>query len=313
MTHLHHLIIIQKNYTMKYFTLLATFLMVGMSATAQQFYYEDFENGMPADYHLVNVDGLTPDDPDLVGMADTAWTVRFISAQGWTNGNSAFSVSWYQNDAGPSDDWMITPAIQVGVNAILSWNAMAITSSGNFRDRYQVFIGTDTTLASFAALAPVFDTGDTGEVDIPMMRIYDLATNGYENQTIHIAFRNFTQPYNPSLPQGPGNGGNELAIDNIDVSNTISTQSRTLNINEVKVFPNPVSEVLTLNLELTESDNLTAYIIGVDGKVMLSQQLGQIVTGEFQTTFDVSNLVAGNYFLQIEGQLTKVVKQITIK
>jgi hypothetical protein len=176
----------------------------GFTTLEAQLFFDDFEDNNLEGYTLYNLDGLTPDDPDLDTMADSAWTVRFISSQGWETGYSAFSVSWYVGDEGPSDDWLITPAIEIGEGAILEWDAMAITSSGDFRDRYEVFISNSPELDDLGLLAPEFTMGDTGEVDFPIHRVLDLGALGFANETIYVAFRNNTQPFNPDDPIGPG-------------------------------------------------------------------------------------------------------------
>ncbi len=285
-----------------------------LSAQAQGTYLENFENGMPADYHLVNLDGLTPDDPDLATLADSAWTTRFISSQGWTNGNAAFSVSWYQNDAGPSNDWMVTPAISIGANAVLTWDAMAITSSGDFRDRYQVFIGTDTAISSFSALAPVYDTGDTGEVVIPVARMIDLAANGYQNQTIHIAFRNFTQPYNSSEPVGPGNGGNELAIDNIQVTDVVGVEEAlSRNFTSLDIFPQPANDAVRVRLALEKPEDLMVHIYNLHGQVVAKEVLGRFAQGEQETHLDISQLAPGSYLMHFFGDNSRGTQRLVIQ
>ena len=192
---------------MKYIYFMLCVFVSGI-ASAQILYSEDFESGFPTDIVLANLDGLTPDDPDLVTMADSAWTVRFISTQSFGNGvgsNGAFSVSWYQGDEGPSNDWMILPAVTLGSDPYLSWTAMAITSSGDFRDQYQVFVATGgQTIDDFITAAPVFDTGSMGEEIEETAHVIPLGD--YANETVYIAFRNFTQPYDSSQPTGPGNG-----------------------------------------------------------------------------------------------------------
>ncbi|MFN3951444.1 MAG: T9SS type A sorting domain-containing protein [Thermaurantimonas sp.] len=287
-----------------YFFVTMTF---GLAAVGQQVYFENFENGMPSNYILRNLDGLTPDDPGLATMKDSAWTVRLITSQGWPHNLSAFSVSWYVNDQGPSDDWMILPAITIGPNAILKWAAMAITSSGIYRDRYQIFISEDTSIASFAANPPVFDTSDSGEVAAPVNRQIDLASKGWANKTIHIAFRNWTKPYNPPVSQG----GNELAIDNIEVINSSTGLSEISNLKGLSVFPNPVADFAKIQFSIERADDLKVYILDLGGKVVKQYTLGSIQPGTNEAVLDVSDLKAGVYFLSIEGRATAASLKIT--
>jgi hypothetical protein len=290
-----------------------TFLLFTYSAINAQVYFEDFENGMPEDYHLVNIDGLTPDDPDLSTMTDSAWTVKPISAQGWENGYSAFSVSWYEGDAGPSNDWMVTSAIEIGDASVLSWDAMAITSSGIYRDRYQVFIGNDTSIASFELLAPIFDTQDTGEVVTPITRSYDLAANGYADEVIYVAFRNWTNPYDPNLPDAPGNGGNELVIDNITVTGTTSiNEYESSNLASLKLYPNPANEYVSLSFDMNSGDDLTIYIYNELGKLVKQQALPNTFVGANKIMLSVADLSGGSYLVHVLGENTKAIERLQI-
>lgn len=279
-------------------------LLCSAQLHAQVYFFDDFESQTLDGYTLYNLDGLTPDDPDLDTMADSAWTVRFISSQGWEYGNSAFSVSWYLNDEGPSDDWLVTPAIEIGDEATLSWAAMAITSSGDFRDRYQVFIATESTLEAFSSTAPVFDTGPEGEETTPQERSLNLTELGFANETIYIAFRNWTQPFDPGEPGGNGNGGNELCVDNIRVeAEPSSVQEATGNFGGAKLFPNPAAHgQVQIEFGLESPDRLTMLITDLSGKVVYRSELGQLPAGEHRLTEHFSNLTSGKYVVQLAGE-----------
>lgn len=290
-----------------------TFFLFTVSVINAQVYFEDFENGMPEDYHLVNIDGLTPDDPDLASMSDSAWTVKAISAQGWENGHSAFSVSWYEGDQGPSNDWMVTSAIEIGDASVLSWDAMAITSSGIYRDRYQVFIGSDTSIASFELLAPIFDTQDTGEVVVPITRSYDLAANGYADEVIYVAFRNWTLPYDPDGPTGPGNGGNELVIDNITITGTTSiNEYASNNLSFLNIYPNPANDYVNLSFAMNTVDDLTIFIYNELGMLVKQEHLLNSSAGRNDLTLSIADLSGGSYIVHVLGKHTKAVERLTI-
>ncbi len=284
--------------------------ILAVSTMEAQLFFDDFEDNSLEGYTLYNLDELTPDDPDLSTMADSAWTIRFISSQGWEFGNSAFSVSWYENDEGPSDDWLITPAIQIGEGAILEWDAMAITSSGDFRDRYQVFISSSPELEDLGLLAPEFTMGDTGEVDAPVHRMLDLGALGYANETIYVAFRNNTQGYDPEQPIGPGNGGNELAIDNIEV-NDESTLSVSDNspVDFIKVQPNPVAKGIQINLtfSLKNSEMVQIEVMDITGKIQKIISPQQLSSGISMIQIDRSGLSQGLYMIRLRTEMNSAV------
>lgn len=276
-------------FTLLFFALLTKFSL------AQIIYQEDFSSGlMPPAYTLVNLDGLPPDDPDLINMADSAWTVKFITAQGFTGGYGAFSVSWYQGDQGPSNDWMILPAIELGSDPYLSWTAMAITSSGLYRDQYQVFVSAGGgTVEDYIFLAPIFDTGSLGELDEPTDRSVSLSA--YANQTVYIAFRNATQPYDPNGGDGPGNGGNELVVDDITVS------QGPLNVQEgeqelaIGIYPNP-AQGNELNIQLNNSETAIIEVISTNGQIVARENS---IKGSNVHTLSIENFANGTYTVRV--------------
>lgn len=289
------------------FTHMKTFFTLVLAAfaastSAQIVFEEYFNDGFPESIALFNLDELTPDDPDLATMADSAWTVRFISSQGFGAGagsHAAFSVSWYEGDQGPSDDWMVLPGIALGADPYLQWSAMAITSSGNFRDRYQVFVSTaGQAIENFFLEAPLFDTGELGEQTTETFRSLNLAA--FANQTVYIAFRNFTQPYNPDLPTGPGNGGNELAIDNIVISE--GPVSVTENVGEdiqLKLWPQPASDALNVRCE-RPADRVTWSLTDLSGRVVASETaMRSWVAGE-TVCIPLDRLPAGFYVFRFQ-------------
>jgi len=287
----------------KIYTLLAAALM-GLSANAQNtVFFDDFESNSLEGYTLYNLDGLVPDDPDLETMTDSAWTVKLISAQGWTYGRSAFSVSWYVNDDGPSNDWLVTPAIEIANNAVLEWDAMAITSSGDFRDRYMVYISTSPDLEDIANDAvEIFDTGAIGEEVEPTNRSVDLSALGFENQTIYVCFRNNTQPFG-SNPGGEGNGGNELVIDNITVTDDSPLSANNINLFKgATLLPNPTTgTTMQVNFAIEKSLETQLEIIDITGKILELKNLGVLAAGSHTISIDRGSLTKGIYLVRLRS------------
>lgn len=294
--------------------LLLCLALSASSVLAQVLYFEDFESGWPEGYTLVNVDGLTPDDPDLIGLADSAWSIRYISQGAW-NSNGAFSVSWYENDEGPSDDWMILPAIELGGNSQISWTGMAITSSGNFRDRYQVAISTaGTELDDFFENPLLFDTGAIGEEVTPQNRSLNLAAAGYANQVVYIAFRNFTAGYNPDLPVGNGNGGNELMIDNIQIEELpVSTRENSGSALELAVSPNPASQRAQLQFFLPTATEVQVLVYDLQGRLMQNLQAGYLAQGAQSYELNTGSLPAGLYLVQVQAAQLQSTLKLQVK
>lgn len=170
---------------------------------------EDFEgiNLIPSDWELVNVDGNTPDNPNYGTMADSAWIVVYSST---FEGNVALGNSFYNPEAG-ADDWMILPAVTLGDNSVLTWNAMSLTTSGNYPDSYQIYVSTSTQdIDGCMENGVVFRVNDeqVGEdVGGEGIAYHQVNLSQFAGQSVYVAFRLMT----------PFPGGDRLAIDNITI------------------------------------------------------------------------------------------------
>ena len=137
----------------------------------------------PSGWVLANVDGFTP--AGAVSYVNEAWERRedfnFSVAD-----SAAFSTSWYV-PMGQADDWMITPAINIGSASTLKWNAVAYDPS--YPDGYEVRISTTTQDVAGCLANPVLFS-ISSENSTWTERTVDLALAGYANQTVYIAFRN---------------------------------------------------------------------------------------------------------------------------
>jgi len=192
-------------------------LAMSMNLSAQTF-SEDFANGIPQDWTIVDNDGLTP-NPTIV--------TNYGNILGWLGSNGmALSTSWYA-PAGISDDWMITPAITLPAgDHVLSWESYS--PDANYRDGYEVLLSTtDTELASFTTT--LFSTD--GEETTLTSR--SAVISGFGGQTVYIAFRNNS------------NDKFLLYVDNVVVDNGVSNNIvvNKLNYDELVTSPNPTISV----------------------------------------------------------------------
>lgn len=145
--------------------------------------HEDFNSGIPQTWTLINNDG---NDAYYTDFDNAAWVAL---ADFEEEGDSeACSTSWYVS-YGCSDDWLISPAIQLGPTSTLTWDASAYDPY--FPDGYEVRISTTgTSMSSFLANDALFSTG--AEETLWTTRSVNLAAAGFDNQTVYIAFRNDT-------------------------------------------------------------------------------------------------------------------------
>lgn len=252
--------------------------LISANAMAQtQIYGEDFQNGLPASYTIVDNDGFTP-DASVANFAN-AW----ISLVDPTNPSDSIvgSTSFF-NPVGQADRWLITPPIVLGAYGnSMFWDAKSHDPS--FPDGYMVLASrTDVTLASFT------DTiyWITSESADWTYREANLSEIGLDNETIHIAFVNRT------------NNGFKLYLDSISVFKEDPAGLNNIEPFLVGIHPNPTNGKVTIKGEF---DLARIY-----------STAGQLIIETSNDLIDLSNYDSGVYLISVQNgdriYRTKIVK-----
>jgi hypothetical protein len=99
-------------------------------------------------------------------------------------------------------------------------------------------------------------------------------------------------------------GDNVMAmIGNLGVIATgfpVSANDPTLGQTEVKVFPNPASDLVTVEVVAERAGSATIQLLSIDGRVLHTELLG-LVAGGGRTTIGTQQLPAGMYIVQVTG------------
>lgn len=236
----------------------------------------DFQSGIPASYSIVDNDGLTPDSQ--VSEYTSAW----ISVQDPENALDTVATSTsYFSPIGTANRWLITPSVALGAYGnFIEWNGKSQDAS--YPDNYLVLLSTtDTQVSSFTdTLIHVWPENAEWT-----NRQIDLSLNGYNDQTVYIAFVNVTE------------NGFKLYIDDIHIWKEdpvgISEIAHEIRAN---VYPNPTSGLITV-----ESDEQIERIV-------LMSSNGVTLAKTTEKTIDLASFPSGVYFLNIltgQGVITK--------
>lgn len=149
-----------------------------LPCAGSEIFSEDFENGFPVGWTIIDGDNL---DPDAQTGLVKGWQIRqdYLDTT-----DMAMVTSSFYDPVGQSDDWLITPQIALGNNSCLSWEARS--QDQFFRENYEIRISTTTpdTSAFLADSALVEVVGEIGTNNIRTVNL-----SAYANQTVYIAFR----------------------------------------------------------------------------------------------------------------------------
>lgn len=158
------------------------FFLCSFIARSQYILNEDFQQGIPGTWTLINNDSRTPDS--LTAFVTSAWVAVADSSD--TTDIIAVSTSKY-SPPGAADDWLVTSILSLGGSSIVTWHARAFSATA--ADGYEVRVSTSTpTIAGFSAHAPLFSV--SAENTAWTKHSIDLAALGYSNQPVYLAFRN---------------------------------------------------------------------------------------------------------------------------
>ncbi len=144
---------------------------------------------LPGDWTAYDVDGQA-----LHPAIDTIYEAGWAPITDFKDGRNGAvaSSSWYTNDSTPSDDWLVSPPLQVGSNTCLSW--VAYSQDRFFAESYEVWVtagqATPDSMGFLSEPEPVLTVGAEGF--FLSYRSVNLATvlgGIYANQTVQVAFR----------------------------------------------------------------------------------------------------------------------------
>jgi hypothetical protein len=82
--------------------------------------------------------------------------------------------------------------------------------------------------------------------------------------------------------------------------------------NYFSVYPNPATDILTVDFEATNNEDYAVSILDLQGRVISSQNLTAL-NGAQKVTFDVNNLAKGSYVVTVSSNGMTSTKNVVIK
>lgn len=237
--------------------------------------FENFNDGFPAGWQLIDNDGLTPYDDAAVNFITEAWVLHEDYDSLGINDNILVSTSWFIED-GNADDYLILPSINLGsFGNYISFDVKS--KDQTYPDGFEIlFTTTDLSPWTFTHNEIIFHDEDAPSYWTNMK--ISLDSVGITNQNVIIAFRHF------------GNNKYILELDNIKI---VTNDPLSINdsFNErISIFPNPSNGIFSIK-GLAE---MTDYCI---------TDLNGIIVAKGKTTNSLKlDLPQGMYFLKIENE-----------
>lgn len=260
--------------------LFASLFVVPFVMGQTEVFNEDFQQGIPNTWTIVDNDGLTVDS--TVIEFEPAW---ISYTEDSLYGDTVAASTSFFDPIDRADRWLITPPLDLGLYGnILSWQAMSADPS--YPDDYKVLISTtDNAISSFTDTLLLVNN----EVPYWLDREVNLSNFGFDDQAVYIAFVNTT--FN----------GFKLFLDDVKLRIEDPVSVDETNYLSLKIFPNPTSD----RIYLSSSHKLSFSIVNMEGREVVSPQVGNECS--------IAHLPQGVYFLRYEMNgkvgVERIVKQ----
>lgn len=245
--------------------------------------FEDFNAGWPSGWMRYNEDGLTPDA--TVSYVNDAWVIGEDTDSIGIMDSCVISTSWY-DPAGQSDDWMVLPAITLGNNNYMEWQAKSEDPS--FAEDYEIWISTSgATPSDFLTDSLYYQV--LGES--PFWTTQKILLDSFAMQTVNIAFRNVSDD------------NFLLFIDNITITENDPLSDNEIIEPSVAIYPNPTNDFITVSSD-KRIDSYALY--SITGKFIIKENYNG-------NPIPVSNLETGVYILMLSVEGTTVSRRVVIQ
>ncbi|MCC7465827.1 MAG: T9SS type A sorting domain-containing protein, partial [Saprospiraceae bacterium] len=98
---------------------------------------------------------------------------------------------------------------------------------------------------------------------------------------------------------GESGYGNNLYVDNVNVTTTVGTQ--TLTLSNFLIAPNPARDFAEVRFNLTNAQNVDLRVFNAEGALVQSQLLGNLVSGDHRVVLNAATLPSGSYRMVLQG------------
>ncbi|NVO02657.1 MAG: Omp28-related outer membrane protein [Bacteroidetes bacterium] len=231
-----------------------------------------------------------------------------LTATHLTPAGSAY-LNFYNIAAGQLDHLVLNPVTLVGKAGTTLTFYVAYRQYASENDRLDVEVSTNcgtTWTSKWNKSGATLKTGvaTTTNFTAPTAAEWRQETvdlSAYDGQTdIMIRFKG-TSAY-----------GNNVIIDDINLTTATGIADNSTSENNVSVYPNPFTDNTTISVNLIKNETVSYNVINMIGEIVYSEKLGNLNPGTHETKFDASNLTNGMYFVNLQIGNSVITKKVTI-
>lgn len=261
-------------------------------------YSEGFESvsSLPnSDYTLVNLDN------------DGTWEINTNAA---SSGSKSMYIANSSGDAGTVDEFISNTFDLSGVSSItMTYDvAFAQRNSGN-QDKLSVYVSRDCgktwAVRKNTSGANLSTAGSTNSNFVP-------SGSEWETHTITNISSSYLVPGFRYKFEFTSDGGNNVYVDNINLTGPLGTPIITDNNLNLVIYPNPVEDNLSIRFDMPQDDFVSVDVLDMTGRKVASLYNGN-ASGHQLLNYDTQQLTAGVYMVSIRLEGQQITKRIVVK
>lgn len=248
--------------------------------------------------------GWALDNPDDA----YAWE-RVTNAGGFSATGQALRMNFFNSPSGQIDDFYI-PALDLTTtdNAGHLYFDVAYRQYQTENDRLQVHVSTNcgtTWTQLYNKQGATLKTAPAGTASFTPN-----ATQWRKDSVVITTYLNNTNAI--FRFRGTSNYGNNLFLDNININTTMVGIEEIKNTASMDVYPNPFSSNTTIEVNLTENQNVKVDVYNVIGENVFSLNKGTLSSGEHKIALNADELPSGMYFVTLTTEKGRITKRVSV-
>lgn len=249
----------------------------------------------PTDWALINTDNAT------------TW------ARNASVGNPAPSIkldAYNYAGSGQQDELIVKPVnLAAATSSTLTFDVAYHPYDASYYERLQVFVSTDCGATWTNVYDKAGSTLGTGAASTSAWT--PTSANDWRNETVSLnAYIGQSSVFVKFVST---NGyGNNLYLDNINLTSVTGIDEQNSTVNGMLLFPNPANDLMNVNFTLSQNENVTVNVYNTVGELVSSTAMGQLSAGNQSAQLNTANLSNGMYVVELVAGDSKTVSRITV-
>jgi len=247
----------------------------------------------------------------------SAWTITAGGNFTWEdapnagfNSSSSATLDFYNIFPGQIDIMTLPPMSFTGTSAYLTFDVAYAQYSSSNADKLQVEVSTNcgsTWTSKYSKAGATLKTSPPVGNSVQFVP----TASQWRHETVNLS--TYAGQTNVLVRLiGTSDYGNSLYVDNINFVNSVVGIEENEMLNNLNVYPNPISNFAKIDFNLVEGNEVSIELVNNLGQILLVENLGKLNAGYQNYSLNASLLKDGFYILNIKVGANVISKKVAI-